>query len=277
MPSASRELGQGAGLDSTARATRSQTSSTRARSESLDACCAAARSSCARLSACWPRYNRVRTSTTGRESFGRPPFRATSSSSDAGPTPACTIRSYAAHEPTRSGVSAAAGRAAGRAGWVAGRAGGGGGAGASVSIGTTGAAPGRPRLLIRSIGGPSSAASASSSAALARASKSPTRRSSAANAAAWLTALPFATASRAAPANSAMRSARVPPPAFASARNVLPSVWARNSRWVALGARSSESAACRRCSPWLTSSSRPSVDGRAAGTPRDTRCGPESL
>src|SRR2546426_5400377 len=39
---------------------------------------------------------------------------------------------------------------------------------------------------------------------------------------------------------------RSPPPAFASARNVVPRVCARSSRCVAEGARSSESAAWRR-------------------------------
>ncbi|PYP50261.1 MAG: hypothetical protein DMD45_11730 [Gemmatimonadetes bacterium] len=123
----------------------------------------------------------------------------------------------------------------------------------------------------------SSAASASSSPPLERASTSPARRSSAATAAGLVTATPDATASRAAIANCATRSASTPPPAFASARNVVPSVWARSSRCVADGARSSESAAWRRWSPWLTSSSRPRVEGRGAGMPRDTMCGPESL
>ena len=47
---------------------------------------------------------------------------------------------------------------------------------------------------------------------------------------ALLTAMPEATASRAAMANCATRSASAPPPAFASARNVVPRVWARSSR-----------------------------------------------
>ncbi len=95
----------------------------------------------------------------------------------------------------------------------------------------------------------SSVASASSSPVSERASRSPARRSSAAKAAALFTAMPDATASRAAIANCATRSASTPPPAFARARKVVPSVWARSSRCVAEGARSSESAAWRRCSP----------------------------
>src|SRR5438445_441535 len=209
-----------AGLGSEARATRSQTSSTRARSESPDAVRAAARSSCARLSARSPRYNSVRTSTTGGDSAGGAPGPAgpaVSSSSDAGPMPPCSSRWYAAHEPTRSGVSGTSSPTAPLVGWATGRAvggagaGGGGGTGrgtragggtagwgarsgagsaASAAIGTIGVAPGPPSARIRSIRGSSSAESASSSPELERVSTSPTRRSSAANAAAWLTASP---------------------------------------------------------------------------------------
>jgi len=92
-------------------------------------------------------------------------------------------------------------------------------------------------------------------------------RSSAAKRAGWFTAIPLVTASRAACANSATRSATGPPPVEPRARNVPARVWARSSRCVALGARSSESAAWRKCSPWLTSSRRPSVAGRALSPP----------
>src|SRR5581483_9927561 len=146
--------------------------------------------------------------------------------------------------------------------------GGGGGTGAGAGVGGGGAAPAR-RARSAAVGASSSAARASSSPAPARASTSPTRRSAAANAPGWATAAPAATASRAAIANSAILSASAPPPAVASARNVAARVCARSSRCVADGARSKASAAWRRCSPWLTSSSRPNAGDRAPGVPRD--------
>ena len=61
-------------------------------------------------------------STIGRASCGGASLTATSSCSDAGPTPACTSRSYAAHEPARSGASVGA-RGAGVGAGVGGAAG----------------------------------------------------------------------------------------------------------------------------------------------------------
>jgi HPt (histidine-containing phosphotransfer) domain-containing protein len=72
------------------------------------------------------------------------------------------------------------------------------------------------------------------------------------------------------------RAGPTPPSGVGELFQSAASVWARSSRWVALGARSRESAAWRRCSPWLTSSRRPNVAGRAAGVPRFTMCGPSS-
>ncbi len=98
---------------------------------------------------------------------------------------------------------------------------------------------------------------------------SPALRTSAAKSTGWFTAIPLVTASRAACANSATRSATAPPPAELSARNVPASVWARSSRCVALGARSRRASAFTGPPGPPGPSGRPPAGWRAAA---DDRC-----
>src|SRR5207247_1090978 len=162
---------------------------------------------------------------------------AINASRDAGPTPAATICSYRVHVPARSGEDSARlgarvapearTRSAGGLGGAAAVAGGFGG----VTAVRGGCEPNRRTASVT----PASAAAVAVSSPVPDVDRiSPALRTSAAKSAGWLTAIPVVTASRAACANSATRSATAPPPAELSARNVPASVWARSSRCVAL-------------------------------------------
>src|SRR6266576_6668513 len=151
------------------------------------------------------------------ETRDEPP--AIKASRDAGPTPAATICSYRVHVPARSGEDSARLGAAARAGGFGGAAalaeGFGGAAAVARGFGGVTAVGGgcEPNRRTASVTPASAAAVAVSSPVPDVDRISPALRTSAAKSAGWLTAIPVVTASRAACANSATRSATGPPPA----------------------------------------------------------------
>src|SRR6266446_7868701 len=133
---------------------------------------------------------------------------AISSSSDAGPTPAATICWYRVHVPARSDDDSAPIGADGAAGFRGATAVGGG-----CDGGCEGIAAAPPSRRTASVTPASAAAIAVSSLVPDVERMSPALRTSAAKSAGWFTAILLVTASRAACANSATRSATDPPPA----------------------------------------------------------------